>query len=395
MIAFDEAVQAVCKAAEPVGVEHVRIEEAHRRILAEPVIARVDSPPSDVSAMDGYAVRDSDLESLPARLQLLGKSFAGSGFEGSVRPGSTVRIFTGAPVPPGADRIVIQEMVRLDNERAVIDATPGPSRHIRPKGSDFRQGDQLLKAGTHLGYRQLVAAAGADLDKLTVYRRPTVTILSTGDELVPPGTALETPGTIPESVSLGVAALVEDWGGAAVERISLPDNLDAMKRTVAEVLRQTDLVVVTGGASVGEKDFAKAMFEDQGLELLFSKVAIKPGKPVWLGKAAGALVLGLPGNPTSALVTARLFLAPLIAGLSGLDPFTALRWRSETLCEPLAACGDRETFVRAMNRTAGVKPLSNQDSSAQRMLVDATLLIRRQAREPAADEGDAVEVIDF
>lgn len=395
MIAFDEAVQAVREAAQPVGVEHVRIEEAHRRILAEPVIARVDSPPSDVSAMDGYAVRDCDLEGLPAQLEVLGKSFAGSGFEGSVTPGCTVRIFTGAPVPPGADRIVIQEMVRLESERAVIETPPGPSRHIRPQGSDFQQGDQLLKVGTYLGYRQLVAAAGADLDKLTVYRRPTVTILSTGDELVPPGTALDTPGTIPESVSLGVAALVEDWGGVAVERVSLPDNLDAMKRTVAEVLRRTDLVVVTGGASVGEKDFAKAMFEGQQLELFFSKVAIKPGKPVWLGKADDVLVLGLPGNPTSALVTARLFLAPLIAGLSGLDPSTALKWRRERLCDPLPACGDRETFVRGWTGTAGVQPLSNQDSSAQRMLVDATLLIRRQAREPAASEGDTVEVIDF
>lgn len=395
MIGFDEAILVVRDTAQPAGTELVAIEKAHCRTLAEPVFARVDSPPADVSAMDGYAVHDSDLLELPARLRVIGKSFAGSGFQGSMPPGCTVRIFTGAPVPTGANRIIIQEVVQREDDHAVIEEHQGASRHIRTQGSDFRQGDQLIKAGTLLGYRQLVAAAGADMDKLTVFRRPTVAILSTGDELVPPGTALETPGTIPESVSFGVAALVKDWGGTAVERIRLPDELDAMKQTVAEVVGRADLVIVTGGASVGEKDFAKAMFEDQGLQLLFSKVAIKPGKPVWLGKAAGALVLGLPGNPTSALVTARLFLAPLIAGLSGLDAGAALRWRREKLCDPLPACGDRETFVRARSGTAGVQLLSNQDSSAQRMLVDATLLIRRQAGEPAAHEGDAVEVIDF
>jgi molybdopterin molybdotransferase len=395
MIGFEDAILIVRDTAQPVGMERVPIEKAHGRVLAEPVIARVDSPPSDVSAMDGYAVRESDLSNLPARLQVLGKSFAGTGFEGSVMPGCTVRIFTGAPVPRGADRIVIQEVVRLENEHALIETPPSPSRHIRTQGSDFRKGDQLLTAGTHLGYRQLVAAAGADLDHLTVFRRPTVIILSTGDELVPPGTAFDTPGAIPESVSLGVAALVEDWGGVAVERISLRDNLHEMKRTVAEVLQRADLIVVTGGASVGEKDFAKAMFKDQSLRLLFSKVAIKPGKPVWLGKAGDALVLGLPGNPTSALVTARLLLAPLIAGLSGFDHFTALRWRQERLSNSLPACGDRETFVRARTSTAGIEPVSNQDSSAQRMLVDATLLIRRLAGEPAAREGDVVDVIDF
>jgi molybdopterin molybdotransferase len=168
-----------------------------------------------------------------------------------------------------------------------------------------------------------------------------------------------------------------------------------MERAAARALEEADLVVVTGGASVGEKDFAKSMFETQGLELLFSKVSIKPGKPVWLGRAKGKLVIGLPGNPTSALVTARLLLAPLVAGLSGLDPQLALRWRKATLLAPLPACGDRETFVRAREFTDGVEPVSSQDSSAQRMLVDADLLLRRRAGAMPASAGDAISVLDF
>ncbi|QIK95774.1 molybdopterin molybdotransferase MoeA [Sphingomonas sp. HDW15A] len=395
MISFDEAVMLVREIAKPVGEERLPIAAAHRRILAHPVLARVNSPPSDVSAMDGYAVRDDDLSSLPARLRIAGKSFAGAGFSGSLPPDCAVRIFTGAPVPPGADRVVIQEVVRIEDDYAVIDVHPGPSTHIRSRGSDFEKGTRLLEPGTCLGYRQLVAAAGADLKELTAFRRPLIVILGTGDELVEPGTAAETPGSIPESVSFGVAALVEDWGGTTVERIRLPDDLNSMKRVAREVLQRADLVVVTGGASVGEKDFAKAMFEEESLELLFTKVAIKPGKPVWLGKARETPIMGLPGNPTSALVTARLLLAPLVAGLAGSDPSRGLHWRSATLRGSLAACGNRETFVRARDVVIGAEPLSNQDSSAQRMLVEASLLIRRRAGEPELNEGDTVEVIDF
>jgi molybdopterin molybdotransferase len=215
------------------------------------------------------------------------------------------------------------------------------------------------------------------------------------DELAEPGSAASRPGAIPESVSFGVAALAEEWGASIQDRIRLPDDLTAMERAATNALDQADLVVVTGGASVGEKDFAKAMFEAHGLELLFSKVAIKPGKPVWLGQAKGKLVMGLPGNPTSALATARLLLAPLVAGLSGLDPQTALRWRKATLLASLPACGDRETFVRAREFTDGVEPASNQDSSAQKMLVDADLLIRRRAGAVPARAGDIMTVLDF
>lgn len=395
MISFDQAAIIVADAAKPLGSEWVAISEAHRRVLAEPAVAWVDSPPSDVSAMDGYAVREEDLLSLPARLRVIGESFAGAGFQGGVSPGCCVRIFTGAPVPGDADRVVIQEMVRREADIAVIDEHPGAAKHIRGLGSDFRQGARLVEPGTRLGYRQLVAAAGADLAEVKVWRRPALVILGTGDELAAPGSAAAKAGAIPESVSFGVAALAEQWGASILDRIRLPDDLTAMEQAAAHALDQADLVVVTGGASVGEKDFAKAMFEPQGLELLFSKVAIKPGKPVWLGRAKGKLVMGLPGNPTSALVTARLLLAPLVAGLSGLDPQSALRWRKASLLAPLPACGDRETFVRAREFPDGVEPLSSQDSSAQKMLVDADLLLRRRAGAMPAMAGDTIAALDF
>lgn len=395
MISFDQASAMIVDAAQPLGAERVPIGEAHRRVLAEAVTARVSSPPSDVSAMDGYAVREEDLLLLPARLPLIGESFAGTGFDQSVEPGSSVRIFTGAPVPRGADRVVIQEMVRREGDVAVIDQYPGAAKHIRSQGSDFRAGDLLVPAGTRLGYRQLVAAAGADLADVAVWRRPRLAILGTGDELVPPGSAAGNPGAIPESVSFGVAALAEQWGASVAARIHLADELKAMEETAGRVLDQADLIVVTGGASVGEKDFAKAMFERHGLELIFSKVSIKPGKPVWLGRAQGRLVMGLPGNPTSALVTARLLLAPLFAGLTGIDPNLALRWRKAPLLAPLGPCGERETFVRARAIQEGVEPLSNQDSSAQKVLVEADLLLRRRAGSAPAERGEMAWVVDF
>lgn len=395
MISFDQAATIVGDSAKPLGCEQVPIGEAHRRVLAEPVVARVDSPPSDVSAMDGYAIREEDLLQVPVRLRVIGESFAGSGFGSSISPGSCVRIFTGAPVPEDADRVVVQEMVRREEDVAVIDDNPGPAKHVRSLGSDFRKGAVLVESGTRLGYRQLVAAAGADLAEVKVWRRPDLLILGTGDELTAPGSAAGTTGAIPESVSFGVAALAEEWGASIRNRLRLPDNLKAMEKVAAQALDQADLIVVTGGASVGEKDFAKAMFECHGLELLFSKVAIKPGKPVWLGRANGKLVMGLPGNPTSALVTARLLLAPLVAGLSGLDPKSAVRWRKAVLLAPLPACGDRETFVRAREFPDGVEPVSSQDSSAQKMLVDADLLLRRRPGAMPALADDTISVLDF
>lgn len=391
MISFDEALSLVLETARPKASERVAIAKAAGRVLAQPVVAMVDSPPADCSAMDGYAVRDSDV---PGRLRLIGESFAGAGHEGSLEPNTAIRIFTGAPVPEGADRVIMQEVVERDGDMAVIAEAPGHARHIRRRGNDFHAGDALLPAGRRLDPRALVAAAGADLAEVEVWRRPSVTIIGTGDELAPPGEARHRPGMIPESVSFGIAALVEQFGALSLGTHRLGDDLPAMEKAAGDALDESDLVVVTGGASVGERDFAKAMFAPHGLKLIFSKVAIKPGKPVWLGEAGGKLVMGLPGNPTSAMVTARLLLAPLIAGLCGSSG-GALNWRRIRLAATLPACGDRETFHRARMEEAGATLVSNLDSSAQKALAEADLLIRSRPNDPVREAGEEIEAIDF
>jgi molybdopterin molybdotransferase len=395
MITFDEAIELIRSVATPLGTETVRIDGAAGRVLAAPVVARIDSPRTDVSAMDGYAVRDSDLQALPARLNLVGESFAGARWHGTVEPGTCVRIFTGAPVPDGADRVIMQENVGREREIAVIDRDPGQARHIRRRGSDFSTADELLPAGRLIDARAIVAAAGADVPELLVFRRPRVRILSTGDELAEPGTARERADAIPESVSFGIAALVHQWGGTVAGRTRISDDLALLETAADAAIRGADLIIVTGGASVGEKDFAKTMFQPLGLELVFSKVAIKPGKPVWLGRAKERLVMGLPGNPTSALVTARLLLAPLLALIQGRTVEAGLAWKTAKLSAPLRPCGDRETFHRGRLNDEAVEILSFQDSSAQRALASADLLVRQRANTPSVPTGAAVEVLDF
>ncbi len=395
MIAFEDAVDKVRSVAKPLGAEPVPIAEAAGRVLASPVVAQIDSPRCEVSAMDGYAVRDDDVAAVPASLPIAGESFAGSGWREPVARGTCVRIFTGAPVPPGGDRVVIQENVRREGPLAIFVEPPGTARHIRRRGSDFRAGDELLGAGRLLDSRAIVAAAGADVAELEVFRRPRLTILSTGDELAEPGAARDRRDAIPESVSFGVAALAEQWGAQCIGRRRLRDELEQLRGDAESALEQADVIVVTGGASVGEKDFAKAMFEPFGLDLIFAKVAIKPGKPVWLGHARDRLVMGLPGNPTSAMVTARLFLAPLLAGLAGSPVENALRWQSMPLTSALKESGPRETFHRARAVDAGAEILSFQDSSAQKALADADLLVRQRANAAALSPGDLVDVLDF
>lgn len=395
MISFDEAIGLIAANAGPLTNERVSLEQAHGRTLAEAVRAQVRSPPFDASAMDGYAARDADLAELPAALSVVGESFAGSPWEGPLRPGECARIFTGAAVPAGADRVIVQEVVERQGRQALFSQALPTARHIRRAGSDFETGDVLLDAGTCLHPRALVAAAAADVKEVRVWKRPRVMVLATGDELVEPGSARDIPGAIPESVSLGAAGIAADWSADFIGSVRLADDLQEMESAAALAVRDSDLVVVTGGASVGEKDFAKAMFEPLGLQLIFSKVSIKPGKPVWFGRARSSLIMGLPGNPTSALVTARLFLAPLLARLSGQDAGAALHWRSAPLAAPLDKCGARETFHRARWKGASVEILSNQDSSAQKALAEADLLIRQRANSPALNAGEPVEVLDF
>ncbi len=394
MITFDEAAALISGGAGPLGIEKVPLSEGRGRVLAAPVHADRPSPPADVSAMDGYAVRDADLAVLPARLPVAGAVFAGAPVAGDLPACACLRIFTGAPLPTGAERVIIQEGVRREGDVALFDHPIPGRRHVRSAGSDFKAGDLLVPAGVCLNAQRLVAAAAANLATVEVYRRPRVAILATGDELAAPGSN-PAGGAIPESVSFGVAALAETWGGEVVLRRHCGDDLPRLRSAAAAAVKAADVVVVTGGASVGEKDFAREMFAPLGLELVFSKVAMKPGKPVWMGRVGEAWVVGLPGNPTSAIVTARLFLAPLLAALSGRDPGVAWTWRTVPLNRSMDAEGDRETFHRASIEGSGATVASDQDSSAQRALAGADLLVRRRPRAPAAAAGDRVEVLDL
>jgi len=396
MIGFDEACRRAAAIAKPLGVERVALGLACDRILAAPVVARRTAPEAAVSAMDGYAVRDADLGQGETRLRIIGESFAGSAPGGEpLVAGACVHIFTGAPMPPGADRVVMQESVRRDGDAVLLAEPPSAARHVRAAGSDFALGEVLLDAGTRLTPQALVAAAAADLDTVEVYMRPRVSVLSTGDELAEPGAADRRPGAIPESVSFGVAALARAWGAEVVGRQRFGDDLPSLPQAAGVALEEAQVVVVTGGASVGERDYSKAMFQALGLRFDFEKVAIKPGKPVWLGRVGERIVVGLPGNPSAAMVTARLFLAPLLAGRGGRRPEDALAWRTAPLAAPLEACGERECFHRARSALDGVRPVGNQDSSAQKDLAMADLLIRRRPEARALATGDLVEILDF
>jgi len=393
MISFDEAVALIGEAVRPLGAERVAIDQAAVRALAAPVVAAIDSPRTDVSAMDGYAVRGADLSAYPVSLKLAGESFPGAGWNGTIEAGQCVRIFTGAPLPAGAERIVIQERVRRDGDIVIIGSDPGPATWVRPRGKDFQAGDEILPAGRLLDPGALIAAAGADAAEVEVSARPRIALLSNGDELVEPGQARASPLAVPDSASLGVAALAERWGGQVIGRRCLPDDLKRMEAAARTVVDAADVVVVIGGASVGERDFAKAMFDPLCLNLLFDKISIRPGKPAWFGRVGGKLVLGLPGNPTSALVTGRLLLAPLLAAMQGRPLEQALAWEAARLSAPLPACDLRETFHRATLAGGEAKPLCFQESHAQKALSDASAVIRQGANSPPRHAGDKVVIL--
>lgn len=395
MISFEDAARQVADLATPLAAETVRLDEADDRILAAPVVANRNSPPFAVSAMDGYAVREADLTTLPVTLPVGAKSFAGGGVPGPIAPASCVRVFTGAAIPPGADRVIIQEDVFAEDARARFHQPLGKARHIRAAGSDFAVGDVLVAAGAPLNPQRLVAVAAADRASVSVIGLPRVFILANGDELKPPGLASTAPHHIPDSLTVALAALARRWHGRVTGTRICGDDLDRLQQAASEALADADVVVVTGGASVGEKDFAKAMFGGHDLQLVFSKVAIRPGKPVWLGRIGTTFVVGLPGNPTSALVTARLFLAPLLTGLAGHDTATAWAWSTLPCLTPLDAGGDRHIFLRAKSDGAAVEPLRDQDSGAQKALAASDYLISRPPGAGRNEAGSPVRVLRF
>lgn len=380
------------------GVEEVPLAKALGRVLAAPVVADRDQPPFAASAMDGWAIRRADLAP-GARFRIAGESAAGQAYARPVEAGQAVRIFTGAPVPPGADLVVIQENAARDGETVAftIDRDPPPG-NIRPAGGDFRSGDLLLAEGTRLDAWRLALAAAAGWPSLDVAIRPRVAILATGDELVPPG-YVPAPDQIFESGSFALAALVEAWGGQPTRLKAQADDRDAIARAVAEA--PFDLLVTVGGASVGDHDLVKPALAALGLALRVQTVAVRPGKPTWFGTleadgVGGRRVLGLPGNPASALVCAELFLRPLLAALTGADP--ALAIETGVLAVPLPANGPREHWMRAARAVAPdgrvrVTPFPDQDSSLIGVFSRADCLVLRPAGAGTADAGDVVQLL--
>jgi molybdopterin molybdotransferase len=392
-VPFDDAARIIANCARPLDAEQVRLEHAAQRSLAEDIIADCDVPAATVSAMDGYAVRNRDLQHLPASLPIAGTSFAGAAFDKALPEGFCVRVFTGATVPSGTDRVIIQEIVREEGGRAYFRQPPSGRPHLRAPGSDFAKGDVILPCGTHLTPQAMIGAAAADRALLSVYRKPRVTILCCGDELTPPGKPGREPEKIPESISYGVSPLVQQWGGTVAGRHRISDNLVRLRQAAEAALASSDITVVIAGASVGDKDFAKAAFADPHFEILFGKVAIKPGKPVWFGRRDKCLVLGLPGNPSSAMVTARLFLAPLVAGLAGRRVEEAWDWQAMRNGSAIGGDAERDIFHRARIDGTVLRAVTNQDSASQRSLALATYLIRSRAGELCLSADTSVEAL--
>jgi len=380
------------------GVERVALAEAVGRVLAAPIVADRHQPPFDASAMDGWAIRHADL-SPGASFRIVGESAAGRAHGRPVEAGQAVRIFTGAPVPPGADLVVIQENATREGETVIfaIDRDPPPG-NIRPAGGDFRSGDLLLAEGARIDAWRLSLAAAAGRAELAVARRPRVAILATGDELVPPG-ANPASDQIFESGSFALAALVQAWGGEAIRLKAQADDLDAIARAVDAA--EVDLVVTVGGASVGDHDLVKPALQTLGLDLRVQTVAVRPGKPTWFGLLQdGRRVLGLPGNPASALVCAELFLRPLLAALTGAGAVFRVdgAMSAGVLAAPLPATGPREHWMRATRTIDAegrvrVTPFPDQDSSLIGVFSRADCLVMRPAGAPPAAEGETVDLL--
>ena len=306
MISVAEAQAAVLAGVKALNAEDVSVAECFGRVLAEDVASRLTQPPVAVSSMDGYAVRSEDVASVPATLTLIGESAAGGGFEGTLTAGQTVRIFTGAPVPDGADAIVIQEDTDTDGTAITMKESSAKGRYVRPAGLDFSAGDTLLTSGKRLNSRDVALIAGMNVPWVSVTRRPRVAILSTGNELVLPGEPLDR-NQIISSNSIGLAAFVTAAGGQPVNLGIARDDAASLIGKL-EGIRSMDMLITIGGASVGDYDLVKQVLGGEGMKITFSRVAMRPGKPLIFGEIHGTPMLGLPGNPVSAGVTAVLYL---------------------------------------------------------------------------------------
>ncbi len=397
LIPVDAALAHILDGAEGLPEEYVAVADAHGRVLTRDLHALRTQPPDAVSAMDGYAVRAADLAALPRTLTIVGEVPAGRIFAGAVGPGEAVRILTGGIVPAGADTIVIQENARRDGDRVTVTEGAPAGRHIRRAGLDFHAGDLCLRAGRRLSLRDIALAAAMNHARVPVHRRPRVAVVSTGDELVPAGSA-PAPAQIVSSNGLTLAAMARAEGAEARDLGIVPDRLEA---TVAAVRAArdwgADILVTAGGASVGDHDLVQQALRAEGLALAFWKVALRPGKPLMSGRLGPMRVIGVPGNPVSSFVCGLLFMVPLIRRLSGRqDVGHALA--SARLGRDLPANDERQDYLRAALETAAdgrlvATPDPAQDSSMTSALAAAGCLVIRPPHAPAARAGESCTIL--
>jgi molybdopterin molybdotransferase len=397
LLSVAEALARLLDGAGPLDAEAVAIGRAAGRVLAGPVIARRTQPPFPASAMDGYAVRSDDLGIVPAQLRVIGEAAAGHAFSGSVGAGETVRIFTGAPVPPGADAVLIQEnATALDGGQIEARESVARGRHIRAAGLDFSEGALLLQLGRVLDAAAVSLAAAGNCAELSVVRRPRVAILATGDELVPPGGS-PGPDQIIASNGYGIGALVAAAGGEPLDLGIVSDRIEAITAAVDRaVAAGADILVTLGGVSVGDHDLVRNALADRGMTLDFWKIAIRPGKPLMFGRLGPMRVLGLPGNPVSSLVCGHVFLMPLVAALAGIPH--AQDMRDARLGVDMSENDVRQDYVRAEVRPDAdgslvARPFAVQDSSMLSVLGNANALIIRPPHAPASPAGSLCRVL--
>ena len=395
LISVEEARAHILEGVRALEVESVPIGEAHGRVAGADLLARLNHPPDPVSAMDGYALRAEDAQAMPARLRKIGVSRAGERFKGRLGPGACVRIFTGAVIPEGADTIALQEDSEEAGGEVVIREVPPRGRFIRKAGMDFSIGQLLVPAGRAITARDVGLLASSGHGEVPVRRRPRVAILSTGDELVAPG-AIPGPDQIVGSNGIALAAAVRSWGAEAVEIGIASDETHAIARA-SDQAQGSDILITSGGASVGDHDLVQAGFAERDFTTDFWRIAMRPGKPLMFGRIGELPVLGVPGNPVSALVCAMLFLRPALRkmlGMAGVEP----PFERARLTVAMGQNDKREDYGRGrLERGPGgeltVTPFSAQDSAMQALLAHADCLIRRAPHAPAAMAGSEVEVI--
>lgn len=396
MISVAEALERILAGVSTLPSETVSLGHAVGRVLAADVSARVTQPPVDISAMDGYAVRAADIARVPVKLRAIGEAPAGGAFEGRIGPGEAVRIFTGGPVPEGADTIIIQEDVETDGEQINVREGVAPGTHVRPAGLDFRAGDVGVAAGRSLTPRDIGLAAAMNVPWLDVRRKPRIALLATGNEIVRPGESIGR-NQIVSSNALALAALIASNGGESFDlgiALDTPQSLQSM----VQGARGGDMLVTMGGASVGDHDLVHSVLGGEGLEIDFWKIAMRPGKPLMFGNINGTPMLGLPGNPVSSLVCGLIFLVPAIRAMLGLaNPQQHARLRAVLGCA-LEANDRREDYLRARLTRNGednlvATPFAKQDSSMLSLLAQSECLVVRPPCAPSAGAGETVEII--